>query len=118
MLDSQILVVAPTGATLCGQPLQLTNSELRLLRRLARQPGAAYSAEVLQGAAWRHAPTLRPSRVRDAMSKLSSQLRAIAEISVVEHVDAYRHTYRLALPAAEVLVLDDATGPTTYDRTP
>jgi DNA-binding response OmpR family regulator len=106
MLDSQILVVAPTGATLCGQPLQLTDRELRLLRRLARQPGAVYSAEVLHGAAWRHAPTLRPGRIRDAMSKLGAELRAIAGMSVVELVDARRHTYRLALPAAEVLILE------------
>ncbi|MDB5862068.1 MAG: hypothetical protein JWQ76_5757 [Ramlibacter sp.] len=106
MLDSQILVVAPTGATLCGHPLQLTEPELLLLRRLACQPGAAYSAEVLHGAAWRHSPTLRPSRVWDAMSQLSAHLRAIGGTSVIELVDAYRHTYRLALPAAEVLVLE------------
>jgi DNA-binding response OmpR family regulator len=106
MLDSQILVVAPTGATLCGQPLQLTDPELRLLRRLARQPGAAYSAEVLHGAAWRHAPTLPPSCVWDAMSKLSAHLRATAGMTVLECVNAYRHTYRLVLPAAEVLILE------------
>jgi DNA-binding response OmpR family regulator len=117
MLDSQILVVAPTGATLCGQPLQLTDNELRLLRRLARKPGAAYSAEVLHAAAWRHAPTLRPSRVWDAMSKLSAQLRAIAGMSVLERVDAHRHTYRLTLPAAEVLLLDGGPPSTPYDRT-
>ena len=105
MLDSQILVVAPTGATLCGQPLQLTDPELRLLRRLARQPGAAYSAEVLHDAEWPHAPTLPPNLVWDAMSELSTHLRAIGGTSVIELVDAYRHTYRLALPAAEVLVL-------------
>ncbi len=67
----------------CGQPLELSRYEYRLLAALMRRPGWVYSREQLMEAAWDEPETSTPRTVDTHIKTLRQKLREVCEAEVI-----------------------------------